>query len=98
MLEWTPAGVCILSWSWSRSQHFRFEPEPEAKSELRSVQEPIKNFKGPIKISVMMLVVIKHNGISWIETRVLTSVVIHHKSVTLGESTEHLTTYDGFRS
>jgi len=46
----------------------------------------------------MMLVVIKHNGISWIETRVLTSVVIHHKSVTLGESTEHFTTYDGFRS
>ena len=38
---WTPAGVCILG--RSRSQYFRFEQELE--STLRSVQEPIKNFK-----------------------------------------------------
>jgi len=42
--EWTPAGVYILGWSRGRSQYFRFEPE----STLRSVQEPIKNFKGLI--------------------------------------------------
>ena len=49
--EWTPAGVWILGWSRSRSQYFRFEPEQEPKSTLRSVEEPIKIFKGPIKIS-----------------------------------------------
>jgi len=43
--EWTPARVCILDWRRSWSQYFRFEPGPE--SILRSVQEPIKNFKGP---------------------------------------------------
>ena len=51
MPEWTPAGVCILGWSRSRSQsqYFKFEPEqePEPESTLRSVQEPIKIFKGP---------------------------------------------------
>ena len=57
--EWAPAGVCILG--RSRSQYFRFETEPE--STLRSVQEPIKNFKGPVKISLMMPVV-KWNGIN----------------------------------
>jgi len=49
------AGVCILGWSRSRSQYFRFEPE----STLRSVQEPIKIFKGPNFF--MMLVVVKQN-------------------------------------
>jgi len=49
MLEWTPAGVCILGWSRSRSQLFRFDPEQELEPEstLRSVQEQIKIFKGP---------------------------------------------------
>jgi len=32
-----------------------------------------------------------------IETCFLTSVVIYHKSVTLGGSTEHFTTNDGFK-
>jgi len=61
--EWTPAGVWIFgrSRSRSRSQYVKFEP----KSTFRSVQEPIKYFKGPIKISVMMLVVFKLNGINW---------------------------------
>ena len=53
MPGWTPAGVCILGWSRSRSAgvdsgrglHFGLEQEPE--STLRSMQEPIKNFKGP---------------------------------------------------
>jgi len=31
------------------------------------------------------------------ETCFLTSVVIYHKSVTLGGSTEHLTNNDGFK-
>ena len=47
-------GVCILGRSRSRSQYFRFEQEP--KSTVRSVQEPMKHFKGPIKISILMLV------------------------------------------
>jgi len=33
-----------------------------------------------------------------IETWLLNSVVIYHYSVTLGGSTEHFTTKDGFRS
>jgi len=41
-----------------------------------------------------MLVVVKQNGI---ETCFLASVVIYHKSVTLGGSTEHFTTNDGFK-
>jgi len=45
--EWTPAGVCILGGSRSRSRYFRFEPKQEPESTLRSVQEPIKIFKGP---------------------------------------------------
>jgi len=59
-------GVWILdrSKSWSRSQYFRFKPEQEPESALRSVQEPIKIFQGPIKISVTMLVVVKQNGIN----------------------------------
>jgi len=32
-----------------------------------------------------------------IETCFLTSVVIHHESVTLGWSTEHVNTNDGFK-
>jgi len=32
-----------------------------------------------------------------IETCFLTTVVIYHKNVTLGESTEHFTTNDGFK-
>jgi len=32
-----------------------------------------------------------------IEACLLTSVVIYHKSVTLGGSTEHFTTNDGFK-
>jgi len=43
----------------------------------------------------MMLVVVKQNGL--IEMCFLTSVVIKHKRVTLGGSTEHLTTNDGFK-
>jgi len=39
-----------------------FRPEPESK--FRSVQEPIKYFKGLLKISVMMLVYFKLNGIN----------------------------------
>ena len=62
---------------------------------MRCVQKPIKFFKGPINICVMMLVVFKQNVINWIETCFLTSVVIYYKSVTLGGSTEHLTTYHG---
>jgi len=57
------------------------------------VQEPIKIL--PELISEMMLVVVKQNGL--IEMCFLTSVVIKHKSVTLGGSTEHLTTNDGFK-
>jgi len=63
--KWTPAEVWIFGGSRSRSQCFKFEHEPE--STFRSVQEPIKYFKGPIKISVMivmMLVVFKLNGIN----------------------------------
>jgi len=60
--QWTPAGIWILVWNRSRSHCFRFEPQQE-ESKLRSVQEPIKIFKGPIKISVMMLVVVKQNRI-----------------------------------
>jgi len=40
---------------------FYQEMDPEVT--LRSVQEPIKTFKGAIKISVVMLVVVKQNGI-----------------------------------
>ena len=47
MPEWTPARVCILGWSRSWSEYLRFEPEQEPESTLRSVQEPIKRFKGP---------------------------------------------------
>ena len=57
------------------------------------MQEPIKIL--PELISEMMLVVVKQNGL--IEMCFLTSVVIKHKSVTLGGSTEHLTTNDGFK-
>jgi len=60
------------------------------------VQEPIKIFDEPIKIFVMMLAVVKQNGL--IETCFLTRVNIYPKSVTLGGSTEHLTTNDDFRS
>ena len=64
MLEWTPAGVCILGRSRSRSQYFEFEPKQEPKSTLRSVQESIKIFKGSIQIHVMIVVVVKQNGIN----------------------------------
>ena len=49
MPVWTAAGVCVLGWSWSqsRSPYFRFEPEQDPESALRSVQEPVKIFKGP---------------------------------------------------
>jgi len=45
-----------------------------------------------------MLVVVKQIGITVIDTCFLTIVVVHHKRVTLGGSTEHFTTIDGFRS
>jgi len=45
-----------------QSWHFKLEQEPGPASTLRSVQEPIKIFKGPIGILVMMLVVVKQNG------------------------------------
>jgi len=45
----------------------------------------------------MMLVVVKQTGISLIETCFLIIVVIYHKSVTLGGSTEHFTTKNGFK-
>ena len=61
--ECTPAGVWIFG--RSRSQYFRFEPEQEPESTLRSVQELIKYFKGPVKISVIMIVVFKQNGNNW---------------------------------
>jgi len=61
--EWTPAGVWIFCRSGSRSQYVKFEREQEPESTLRSVQELIKYFKGPVKIYVMMLVVFKQNGI-----------------------------------
>ena len=48
-----------------RSPYFKFDPEQEPESTLRSVQELNKYFKGPVKISVMMLVVCKQNGINW---------------------------------
>jgi len=62
--EWTPAGVWIFG--RSRSQYFKFEPEQkqELESTLRSVQETVKYLKGSVKISVMMLVVFKQNGIN----------------------------------
>ena len=88
MPEWTPAGVCIFGWSRSRSQFFRLEPEQKPESTLRSVQEPIKIFKGPIKNFVMML----SNEMDLIETCSLTSVGIYHKSETLGGSNDHFTT------
>jgi len=93
--EWTPAGVCILGWSWS--QYFRFEPEQELESTLRSVQEPIKSFKGPDFCNDACC------QTEWNELRqtemkcFLTSVVIYHKRLTLGGSTEHFTTNDGFK-
>jgi len=43
-----------------------------------------------------MLAVLKQNGL--IETCFLTRVNIYRKRVTLGGSTEHFTTNDGFRS
>jgi len=46
-----------------RSLDFRTELEQE--STLRSAQELIKYFKGSVKISVMMFVVFKQNGINW---------------------------------
>ena len=65
--EWTLAGVGILGRSRSRirSQYFRFGLEQESESTLRSVRESINISKGPIKISGMMLVVVKQNGINW---------------------------------
>ena len=65
--EWTPAGVWILGWSRnrSRSPYFRFGPEQEQELTLRTVQETVKLFQGPIKIYVMMFVVVKRNGIKW---------------------------------
>jgi len=57
--EWAPAGVWILGRSRSQSQYFKFKPE----ATLRSVQEPVKH-KGLIKISVIVLVVVKQNGIN----------------------------------
>jgi len=57
---------CILGWSRSRSQYFSFKPEQEGpESTLRSGQEPIKIFKEPVKIFVMMLAVVKQNAINW---------------------------------
>ena len=44
-----------------------------------------------------MIVVVKQNGIELTETCFLTSVVIYHKNVTLGGSTEHFTIHDGFK-
>ena len=64
-LEGTTGGVWIFGRSRSRSQYCKFEPQQDPEWTLRSVQEPNKHFKGPIRISVMMLVVIKLNGINW---------------------------------
>jgi len=49
---------------------------------LRSVQGPIKNVKGAIKISIVMLVVVVKQNMELIETYflILTSVVMCHKS------------------
>jgi len=62
--EWTPAGVWIFDRSRSQGEYFRVEPEqdPKLESTFKYVQEPIKIFEGPIKISVKMLVVFKQNG------------------------------------
>jgi len=61
--EWPLTGVWIFGRSRSQSQYFKFELEQEPESTLRSVQELIKYFKGPVKISVMMLVAFKQNEI-----------------------------------
>jgi len=53
VLKWTPAGICILR----QGQSFKLYPEQDLESTLRSVQE---SQKFP---SVMMLVVVKQNGI-----------------------------------
>jgi len=50
-------------WIFGRSQYFKIELEQEPKSTLRSVQDLIKCFKGPVKTSVMMLVVFKQTEI-----------------------------------
>jgi len=48
----------------SRSQSFKFYPEkPDPESTLRFVQEPIKMIQATVKISAVMLVVVKQNGI-----------------------------------
>jgi len=62
-------ALCMRIWrevrnfAWHRSQYFSFEPDPE--SALRSEQEPIKLFKEPIKIFLMMLAVVKQQEINW---------------------------------
>jgi len=71
VLEWTPAGAWIFV--RSRSQYFKFEQESELESKFRSVQEPIKCFKGPIKIYVMKLGVLKLNGINDIKYFIITN-------------------------
>ena len=82
-----------------RSLDFRQEPESifsfraGAGVNIKVCSGANENFKGPIKIFVMMLVV-KQNGS--IETCFLTSVVIYNKGVTLSGSTEYFTTNDGF--
>jgi len=58
--DWIPVEIWILGWSKDRSEYFIFEPE----STVRSVHKPFKNFKRPIKISTMMLAVVKQNGIN----------------------------------
>ena len=100
--EWTPAGVCISGWNRSRSQYFRFEPEQYPGSVLRSVLEPIEIFEGPNFqffegpnfCNDACCCQTKWN---YFYTCFLTSVVIYHESVILGESTEHFTINDGFK-
>jgi len=80
---------------WSPSRSLDFRPEQEPESTLKSVQGPIKILKGPIKISISMLVV-KQNGITW-DAFCDQRRHISQKCDT-GWDTEHFTTDDGFRS
>jgi len=42
---------------------FNPDQEQDLESTLRCVNEPIKNFKGAVKTSALMLFVVKQNGI-----------------------------------
>jgi len=95
--EWTPAGVCILGWSRSRSQYFKFEQESEPESTLRSVQEPNKILFLEDLLKFLKLCLLFSNRMEFIKTCFLIGFVIYHESVTLGGSTDHFTTTDGFK-